>query len=186
MTKKLLALFLGCLAITACLAIFVLISGNFNERELNILWTTAILTFYSLIGMAATRHLDKLKTRWLGILVLLFCCFAAIFAIVTTWFDHRWRLTFDLLYTRYTHFVYALALAHACLILLVKPRNLLVVVLMALAIGVVLLNTLLLTASNGWNSSRLTMIGILSVVAVFTTFAAPISNRFFDPLDDRD
>ena len=165
--------FLVFLAITALFGITAISTGKFDETTLRILITTAAASFYSLIGLACVAHLGK-ATDGLGKLGLVFCGLALAHAIYTTWISFK---GFDVIQNRLALFIVGLAIGHACLMLLIRPRSRWVTALMYLAIGSVVLNTVFAISSvYAGTGGAIMVMGIVAIIATCTTIAAPALN----------
>ena len=173
MKKSLIVIFVVCLAITGFVGISALVSGEFDELTVRILFTTAALSFYSLIGLTCVAQLGR-KTDMLGKLGLAFCAVALLHAIFTTWttlnglehIQNRAALAFV-----------GLAIAHACLMKMISAKSMTVSVLVIIAIASVVLNTILaISMLYGVSMDGITVLGIIGIIATCSTIAAPALN----------
>lgn len=108
-----LKLFIGFLSLTAAIAIFSVLSGDFGELQLKILATTFSVSAASICAMSCAAFIEKRKRKELGgagiVLVLIGT------ALVNGGFwsdvndDEYWKVTISFI-------VFALALAHAFLL----------------------------------------------------------------------
>lgn len=112
----------GSLALCALFAIFVVVTGAFNELSGRIMLTTVSIGFYSLTGLCFTPHLQgDLVRKRLAYAGIGASAIGLLYACVTNWFGFsdgssvfEHRLFFVIL---------TIALAHISLLLFITPRN---------------------------------------------------------------
>jgi len=177
MKKMVLITVLCGLAASCIFALYVVFTRQFETIEINILWTIATLTFYSLVGMIAAAHMKVSRTKWLGLLGIGFCIIAGLFAVVTTWTGER----FDHIGIRWRCFLIGLALAHACIMLSLKPRSIWVRVLIGVAIVAAVVDTIIAVVIDRayWDDNYI-LIMVIAIIGVFATIAAPLVNNFYE------
>lgn len=173
MKRSLILLFLACLAATAIVGIAAISSGDFDETTARILVTTAAASFYSLVGLTCVAQLGK-RGETFGKAGLLFCALGLLHAIYTTWINFD---GFEVIQNRLALVIAGMAIGHACLMLLISPRNGAVSALMFVAIASVVLNSVFSIASLYSGSfASITLLGIVGIIATCTTIAAPALN----------
>lgn len=173
MKKPLIFSFLLFLAITALLGISAILSGDYDQTTGKILITTAAASFYSLIGISTVVHIGS-KFDLLGKAGIVFCCLALLHAIYSTWIGFNESA---LLKNRFSFFLVGLAIGHACILLLIKPRNNGVSALMAIAIGSVVLNTSIAVGIVYFPEPvPFKLLIVIGIIATFATIAAPTLN----------
>ena len=179
MKKILILSFIVFLSVTGLLGVTAIISGKFDVTTVRILVTTAAAAFYSLIGLTCVAQLGR-KTEVIGKAGLLFCGVALMHAVFTTWTSST---GINVIQNRLSLFIIGLAIGHACLMLLVKPRSGVVSTIIFVAIGSVVLNTAIAVGSVYLaGSSSFQLMGIIGIIATFATIAAPALNLSFPKL----
>ena len=176
--KKMMLITVLCVLAASCVfALYVVLTRQFRTIEINILWTIASLTFYSLVGLIAATHLKADKTKWLGVLGVGFCVIVGFCAVVTTWTGER----FDHIGLRWRCFLIGLALAHACVMLSLKPHAIWVRALIAIAIIAAIADTLIavLIDREYWDDNYV-LIMVIAIICLFATIAAPLVNNFYE------
>ena len=113
--KLFLRVFVGLLALAALVAIISVLSGEFGKLQLKILATSITISAASICSMSCAAFIEKKKLSELGLSGIFLSISAAILLIVGMWpeidSEGYWRTTI-------TFVVFAIAFAHAFLLVL--------------------------------------------------------------------
>ena len=110
-----LKVFLGCLGLTALIAMLSVLGGDFGEFQMKILATTATISAASICSMSCAAFIERKQQPNLGFAGIVLSACSAVFLIVGMWFEIEseayWKIAA-------TAGVLAVAFAHAFLLLL--------------------------------------------------------------------
>ncbi len=171
--RTLLWLFLGCLGITALLAIGAVLGGDFGELELRIIGSSSTVSGASICAMACAAFRERERGRLLGTIGIGLACLAAALVLLLIWSDAASR-TLDRL--TLVLVVYAVATAHAELLWLPRLAERHRWAQFA-AVGAIGLLALLLTALILWDADSEGMMRstiVVGIVVALLTLAVPI------------
>jgi len=110
-----LKLFIGFLSLTALIAIFSVLSGDFGEFQVKILATTFTISAASICSMSCAAFIENEKKKELGVSGIVCSAIAMLMVICGIWIEiddkEYWK-------TAITFIVFAAAFAHAFLLIL--------------------------------------------------------------------
>ena len=120
MKKRFLHAFVGFLGLTAFIAIVSVLSGEFGELQMKILVTSFTISAASICSMSCAAFIEKQKQQGLGFSGILLSVVAAVLLIFSIWleFENEWYFK-----TTFTVAVFAVAFAHAFLLVLPDLEN---------------------------------------------------------------
>jgi hypothetical protein len=174
--KILLWVFIGFLSLTAVIAIFSVLVGQFNETQLKVLATTFTISAASICAMSCAAFIEKRQSNLAGTLGIIFAAVAAILTITGVWSetgsDTFWKSTGSLI-------VISVALAHALLLLLPNLSANHKWTQIAAVISIVILAALIifLIWRSNFNKDEefyFRLLGVASIVVVLFTLIIPI------------
>lgn len=166
------------LVLTGGIGIFAVTSGEFSELQAKILITTVSVFFYSIIGLCCNTLIGG-KYEKFGYAGIIAAVIGLVFAVGHTWSIGNASNFGDYLQLRGSLFFIGIAFAHASLMLLIQPKNILVNAAVWIALICNLLFTIILITQivflEGAGAIQLQIIlGIINVVATIT---APLVNK---------
>lgn len=182
MRKLFLILLLASLGVSALLAIFVFLVGDFGDIELRILATTLTIGGYSLTGLCSSVLYARRKNIPLAISGMIASVLGFLITVGATWeildSDDVWRLVLLLA-------VLAFSIAHASLLLLVQSDKKIVNFSLKATIGLITIVGLMLIylvltddfLATGDFYYRL--LGVFAVLDVLGTIATPVLKKFY-------
>lgn len=165
--------FLGFLGCTALLAIGAVLSGSFGELQARVLASSASVSAASICAMACAAFRERGRVPGLGTAGIALAGVALAAVLVAVWTEHpgesQMRWTFTIV-------VYAVATAHAELLLLprLSPRH---APMQLLAVGSIALLAVLLTVAilgHVDNEGMMRTVAVVAIVVALQTLAIPI------------
>ncbi|MGK0205847.1 MAG: hypothetical protein ACI9S9_004940 [Planctomycetota bacterium] len=167
-------LFVGCLGMTALLAIIAVLAGDFGDLEFRVLGSSGSVSAASICAMACAAFRERGKVAVLGTVGIALAGLALVAVLILIWFEPRpldnWvRVTLFLV-------LYAIASAHGQLLLLpsLAQRHVWV---QRMAIGAIALLTFLLSIVILWepaDDDLMRPIVVVAIVVALLTLVVPI------------
>ena len=175
------------LSISALVAIFIFLMGNFDGKiEIRILLTTLAIGGYSLSGLCSSALYDKGRFRWFALLGIIIAFAGFLVTVAGIWnatellhIVGNWKMLIVL-------FILSFSAAHSSLLLLAKSENTFVNwVLSATIFCIALVAALLINMVIGVFGGNFTMawdlqyrlLGVFAVLDVLGTIITPILRR---------
>jgi hypothetical protein len=183
-TRFFLLVFILALAVTAILAISVIVSGSRSEFEIKVLLSTVSIGVYSLIALCCATAYGDTNLRPLAILGMAACAFGLAFALLTNWQILEPGIK-NLLKLRIAFLSFPMSLAATTLMARISAPSVPVQFSRAATIGLVWITTGLLNifiSSEGNVGDRVTFAKLLataSILAVLGLIATPILKKVF-------
>ena len=169
------------LSISALIGIFIFLLGDFGETEAKLLLTTLAIGGYSLTGLCSSTIQNRNDLKYFSIIGMIVSVIGFLITISTIWeFDD-----FKNLWKGMTIFIIlSVAIAHASLLLQIKPKNDNIKYLLIGTIIFISLVALMLIKSTmiEFNEPEFyfRLLGVFSILDVLGTIATPILNRITD------
>ncbi len=171
--KVFLKLFIGFLSLTALVAIFSVLIGEFGDIQVKILATTFTISTASICSMSCAAFIEKRKKSALGIAGIICATISAALVIAAVWIELEGEVFWK---SAITFIVLSIALAHAFLLVLpdldLKHRW----TQKASSIGIGLLSLQIVGAV--WaeidNEAYYRLLAVVSIVVVLFTLVVPI------------
>lgn len=168
------------LSISALIAIFVFLFGNFGETESKLLATTLTVGGYSLTGLCSSVLYDRKKyipLAFLGIIVSVFGFLVTVTAV--------WEIVdfYSLLQAVLTFIILAFSIAHSSLLLLAQTDKKLANLSLKATIGFIIIVALMLiylvqVEFVNVNEFYYRLLGVFAVLDVLGTIVTPILKKF--------
>ncbi len=169
------------LSISALIGIFVFLVGNFGDTELNILLTLLALGGYSLTSLASSALYERNKSNPLALSGVVISVVGFLYTVLGIWEifefnDSRSKFLIILI-------VLAASIAHASLLLLIKPcnrfvRGTLAATMVFIAIIVALLIVLVFRDFDV-GDFYIRLLGVFAILDALGTFVTPILNKVY-------
>ena len=174
--KVLLKLFIGFLSMTALVAIFAVLRGEFGETQIKVLITTFSISAGSICAMPCAGFIERNGAKTVGIVGILAASGAVSLVIIGMWgeIDEKefWKTTVMFI-------VICVALAHACLLHLpnltasyrwTQPASAILITLLALQI-------IFAVWGEVGEEDYYRLMAALSVLVILVTLVVPICGR---------
>ena len=164
--------FLGCLGVTALIAIAVVVGGEFNETMARVLGTTGTVSAGSVLAMACAAFRER--ERLTGTIGIALAAVASVMLVALLWRDHvdedQGRATLLAV-------IYAVSMAHAELMLLGRLPARYRWVQRALVALIALMALMLTPVIYGWfddHEGVARTLGVLAILIALGTLAVPV------------
>ena len=165
------------LSISALIGILIFILGDFNDLQIRILLTTLSVGAFSLTGFCCSLIYNREELQLLSIIGMLASSVALLLSIVAVWgepnMDEFWKLLF-------TAITLAIAFAHVSLMLLVRPKSVLVKYLLYATIFFIGLVSIILISlvvvDDFENEIAWRVLGVFGILDALGTVVTPIVN----------
>ncbi len=168
------------LVLSALVAIVVFLIGNFGETEFRVIATTLTIGLYSLTGLCGSIMLERKKYPGLALIGILISVVGFLITLLAIWelveFDDFWKIITILI-------ILAVAIAHACLILLIESNKAVVryslfgtLVFISL-VALMLIMLVLLEFDLADNDFAYRLLGVFAVLDVLGTIVTPILKK---------
>ncbi|MCA8973189.1 MAG: hypothetical protein KDC98_00635 [Planctomycetes bacterium] len=166
-------LFIGCLGLTALLAILAVLSGGFGDFQTRILASSASISAASVCAMACAAFRERGRLPRLGTAGIALVGIALALVLACTWVEHPGKA---LVKTALLFVVHAVSTAHGELLLLpaLAPRYRWVQTAAIVAIALLALQLSVLIVWQADDDVMLRLIGVTSIVVALTTLVVPI------------
>ncbi|MEL7123697.1 MAG: hypothetical protein AAFO07_29915 [Bacteroidota bacterium] len=165
------------LSISALIGILIFILGDFNDLQIRILLSTLSVGAFSLTGFCCSLIYNREELQLLSIVGMLASSFALLLCVFTIWgepnMDEFWKLLF-------ISITLAIAFAHVSLMLLVRPKSVIVKYLLYATILFIILVSIFLISlvvvdefenEVGWR-----ILGVFGILDALGTVVTPIVN----------
>jgi len=165
-------LFVGCLAVTALMAIVAVLGGDFGQFEIRVLASSGSVSAASICAMACAAFRERGKVAALGTLGIVLAGLALLAVLILIWVEpgHEWvKMTLLLV-------LFSAATAH-CELLLLPPLAQRHVWVQRLAMGAIALLTLLIGIVILWEPSGHVMpqmLGVVAIIVSLLTLVVPV------------
>ncbi len=167
------------LSLSALIAIFVFIFGEFNETEVKLLFTTLAIGGYSLAGLCSSVLYDKKKYLPLSYLGFALSFLGFVFTTLAIWNELNFYFAFRGLFA---FMVLAISVSHVSLLLNMTPKNDLVrgisnATVTMISLVALLLLILIFSEFDIDTEFFYRILGVVAVLDVLGTILTPILNR---------
>jgi hypothetical protein len=167
------------LSLSALLAIFVFIVGQFGETEVRLLLTTLAVGVYSLTGLCSSSLYDRGRYQVVGAVGIILSIVGFLFALGNVWdiidLSSTWKALLVLI-------IVPVSIAHASLLLLIDTKSQLVGSVIRITLGTISVVALLLIYAvfkdfdlDGQTFYRL--LGVFAVLDVLGTITSPLLRK---------
>lgn len=167
------------LSISAAVAIFVFLFGNFGETQIHLLLTTLTIGGYSLTGLCSSVLYDKRKYTSFALLGLVVAAIGFLLTVAVIWeittLEEMWKAVLICM-------ILSLSIAHSSLLLLAKSESRLVNTLLSItlifvvAVAGMLINLIVGTFDTA-GEFYYRLLGVFAVLDVLGTIVVPILRR---------
>jgi hypothetical protein len=167
------------LSVSAFVAIFVFLVGNFGQTEIRLLLTTLTIGGYSLTGLCSSVLYDRRRYTSFALLGMFVAVLGFLMAVGAIWeivnLGDIWKAVF-------TFMILSFSIAHASLLLLAKSESIFVNSLLSLTILFVaivagMLINLVIGRFDYLGEFYYRLLGVFSVLDVLGTIVVPILRR---------
>jgi hypothetical protein len=167
------------LSLSALVAIFIFLVGNFGEIEVRLLLTTLTIGGYSLTGLCSSVLYDKRRYTGFALLGIVVAVIGFLMTVGALWEivdpEDAWKGVLIFM-------VLSFSIAHTSLLLLAKSEHSLVNTLLSatvicIAIVAGMLINLIIGAFNGLGEFYYRLLGVFAVLDVLGTIVVPILRR---------
>ncbi len=169
------------LSISALIGIFVFLVGNFGYTELNILLTLLALGGYSLTSLASSALYERNKSNPLALSGVVISVVGFLYTVLGIWEIFEFNDSRSKLLIIFV--ILAASIAHASLLLLIKPcnrfvRGTLAATMVFIAIIVELLIVLVFKDFDV-GDFYIRLLGVFAILDALGTFVTPILNKVY-------
>lgn len=179
--RTLIWLLIIALSLAALTGIIIFLIGDFGEIGARILLTTLALGGYSLTGLCSAMLQKYPRYKMFSNIGMLVAFLGFIVATLFTWeildMDDIWEVVIIFI-------VLSIGIAHASLLLQIKPKSKQLKIIRSLTIGFIAIVTLMLIRSTigNFNESDLyyRLLGVFAILDVLGSIATPILNGVLD------
>jgi len=168
------------LSLSALVAIFAFLIGDFGDTETRIVLTTLAIGAFSLSGLCCSGLYDQKKNLPVAFLGLLSSAIALLISLITIWelidFTDIWRVLSVAI-------IFAVSTAHSALLLSARPGQKIVQTSTRITSAFIAIVALMLIVVVIWGDNELgdffyRLLGVFAVLDVLGTVVTPLLRKF--------
>lgn len=186
-TKIFLSLFLVALSVGALLGIYIVLFGEMNDLESNILVTTNVMAIHSLAGMICASIYSQCRRKIFSTLGMGIVFTSLLVWILIIWdiVDYNfWDNNTFWIKTAIVFTILSVAFSHASLLFLLNTQKTILIgirnaVFITIVFISIMLISLVITETNP-NISFFKLLGVLGILSVLGTISLPLLKKVLD------